>query len=139
MEHPAADITPARASSRCARSLSWVVAALLTVTCAPHFTAASRGPPADEKPLTGPARHAKTSKPSDDMKCAGNHEASRACLFKDLYYDRDTRTFAFFGKVDGQVSDADAPELFARETCASSLTPVLAHSHHSSPPPSCRR
>jgi hypothetical protein len=38
-----------------------------------------------------------------DMACAGNHMASRACLIRDLYYDREMRTFTFHG---GSISEA---------------------------------
>jgi hypothetical protein len=38
-----------------------------------------------------------------DLRCLGAETYERACLMKDLYYDRHERTFVFFGRRLGQT------------------------------------
>ena len=65
----------------------------------------------------------------EDMRCAGTGVVHRGCLFKDLYFDTQTSTFMFFGRVPGEAevgTVADRQERFAAETCASTCIVVVS-------------
>ena len=59
-----------------------------------------------------------------DMWCTGHDmpEYARACLVKDLYYDREARRFQFFGSTimmnESDTAQAATAELFNQQTCA---------------------
>ena len=56
-----------------------------------------------------------------DMRCAGSHEAARACLLKDLYYDQMAKEFVFFGEVPGMEGETDEAAIdaaFREQLCA---------------------
>jgi hypothetical protein len=64
-----------------------------------------------------------------DMWCEGTmHRAARACLFKDLYYDSETRTFLFYGGVRGTAEDSKkGPTATQRRFQLQMWVPRLSH------------